>query len=102
MKEFGLIYCYTHIPTNKKYIGQTTNFKKRINEHMNDNRTNSYFHNLLRKHPDDFLIEIIEDNIPKDHLNEKEQYYIKLYDTVNNGFNLTPGGDGGFVGCHNY
>ena len=30
----GLIYCYKHVPSNKYYIGQTTNFKKRQKEHL--------------------------------------------------------------------
>ena len=100
--NYGLIYCYTYKPTGEKYIGQTTNFFKRQKEHLNEYRTNLKFHNLLRKHYNDFIIEILENNIEIIELNQKEQYYISLYDTYNNGFNLTQGGDGGFINCNKY
>lgn len=101
-KQTGWIYCYTYIPTQEKYIGQTVNFKKRQREHLNDNRTNGRFHNLLKKHYSDFIIEILEDNIPIAELDSKEQYYIQFYNSIENGFNLTPGGDGHFFHCNKY
>jgi group I intron endonuclease len=38
---------------------------------------------------------ILEDNIDMDDLREKEIYYISKYDTYNNGYNSTIGGDSG-------
>ena len=100
MKQCGIIYCYTFIPIGEKYIGQTVNLKKREEEHLSDLRTNQRFHNLLRKHYDDFSIEILEDNILISELDNREIYWIKYYDTYEGfGFNLTPGGDGGFKAC---
>ena len=102
-KKTGLIYCYTYIPTNEKYIGYTTNFKKRQREHLNENRINLKFHNLLRKHYEDFKIDILEDNIDIELLEEKEKYYIAKYNTfLGEGFNLTEGGDGNFTYCQQY
>ena len=101
-QKTGLIYCYTYIPTGEKYIGQTVNWKKRQSEHLTEKRTNLRFHNLLRKHYNDFNIEILEENIPVDMLNEKEKYYIKFYNSKDEGFNLTYGGDGGFIACQEY
>lgn len=98
----GLIYKYTYSPTGESYIGQTTNFKKRKKEHLSEDRVNLKFHNLLRKHYEDFTIEILEDNIPIEKLDEREKYYIQLYDSMNHGFNLTAGGDGNFQACQNY
>lgn len=98
----GLIYKYTYSPTGESYIGQTTNFKKRKKEHLSEDRVNLKFHNLLRKHYEDFTIEILEDNIPIEKLDEREKYYIQLYDSMNHGFNLTDGGDGNFQACQNY
>ena len=72
----GLIYKYTYSPTGESYIGQTTNFKKRKKEHLSEDRVNLKFHNLLRKHYEDFTIEILEDNIPIEKLDEREKYYI--------------------------
>lgn len=96
----GLIYCYTYNLTNEKYIGQTINLEKRKKEHYTEYRCNQRFHNLLRKHFDDFILEILEDNIPIELLNDREKYWIKYYNTYEGeGFNLTPGGDGGFQAC---
>ena len=100
--KVGLIYCYTYVPTQEKYIGQTTNFKKRQKEHLTENRVNLRFHNLLRKHYDNFNIDILEDNIPLEKLNEREKYYIQFYQSYEKGFNLTTGGDGGFEPCQKY
>ena len=101
--ENGVIYCYCYEPTGEKYIGQTMDIKKRKREHLNDNRTNQRFHNLLKKHYDDFSFYILEEDIEKEKLNEREQYWIEYYDTFKGfGFNLTPGGDGGFQYCQNY
>lgn len=99
----GIIYKYTYTPTGESYIGQTTNFNKRQKEHLKEDRINLKFHNLLRKHYNDFIIEILEQNIStKEELNNKEKFYIKKYNSYNNGFNLTQGGDGGFIACNNY
>ena len=100
----GIIYKYTYLPTGESYIGQTTNFTKRQRDHLSEDRTNLRFHNLLRKHYNDFKIEILEENISTiQELNKKEKFYIKKYNTyLGFGFNLTEGGDGGFQACNNY
>ena len=100
MNNYGVIYCYTYLPSGEKYIGQTTNIEKRKKEHLIETRTNQRFHNHLRKYYDDFIIEILEDNIPVPLLDAREIYWIKYYNTYEGpGFNLTPGGDGGFKSC---
>lgn len=86
---------YINKINGKKYIGQTTcSLKKRHNEHLH--RDNSYIDKALRKYGENnFNLIILEDNInDKNTLNEKEIYYIKLYDTKNTGYNLTTGGFG--------
>ena len=98
----GIIYKYTYLPTGESYIGQTTNFSKRQKQHLKEDRVNLKFHNLLRKHYEDFTIEILEDNIDINDLNKKEKYYIQKYNSYKNGFNLTQGGDGNFQACNNY
>jgi hypothetical protein len=40
-------------------------------------------------------VDIVEENISNSLINEKEKYYISLYDTYHNGYNATEGGDGG-------
>lgn len=42
---------------------------------------------------DNFIFEVLEE-CKQEELNEKEQYWIKYFDTFENGYNLTLGGDG--------
>lgn len=101
----GIIYKYTS-PSNKCYVGQTVNEKNRKRQHRqsayneNDKAYNHKFHVAIRKYGwDSFkyevLLTIIEDSEEAltDRLNEEEAYYIKLYDSFKNGYNMTPGGN---------
>lgn len=90
----GCIYMYTNKINDMKYIGQTScKLQKRHHEHLY--RDNSYIDKALRKYGEDnFIIEVLEDNIPKDLLDEKEEFYIQKYGTYTNGYNLTKGGLG--------
>ena len=96
-----LIYCYTNLVNNKKYIGQTNNLKRRIKQHKDDSftnyseaRYNQLIHRAIRKYGlDNFEISVLEDNIPTELIDEKEKYYINKYNTIApNGYNLTEGG----------
>lgn len=95
-----LIYKATNKTNNKIYIGAT---KKSLNErkhaHYLKAKYNSkqYFHNAIRKYGEDnFLWEIIEDNINDQKiLDEKEIHYIKFFDSIQNGYNISTGGGGG-------
>ena len=93
----GLIYKLTS-PSGKSYIGQTSvNFSVRFSQHKRAARDGSTcpIHNALRKYgAENFFIEILEEDIPENLLNEREQYYIQKYDTYNNGYNATIGGEG--------
>lgn len=90
----GIIYKITNKVTGKSYIGQTRytlEFRWRQHLHKKDN---TYFHNSIKKYgPDNFTKEILEE-CEYSELNSKEIYYIAKYNTFNNGYNLTIGGDG--------
>ena len=90
----GIIYKITNKVNNKSYIGQTRytiEFRWKQHQHKKDN---TYFHNAIHKYGvENFNIEILEECDIKD-LNSKEIFYIAKYDTFNNGYNLTIGGDG--------
>ena len=93
----GYIYKITNDVNNKIYIGQTINsLKHRFKEHLNDNRQdNNKFHNAIKKYgKEHFQIELIEE-CPNEQLNNREQYWIQYYDSVNNGYNTTWGGSCG-------
>ena len=93
-------YCiYKHtLPNQKVYIGQTCDIKRRW-------RASSYvgnclFYNAIQKYGwENITHEILEDNLTLDEANEKEKYYIALYQSTNSqyGYNLRAGGEGGGV-----
>lgn len=101
MEQTGLIYMYT-APNGKRYVGQTIRLNKRIIQHKqgatNPNLTsyNCAFHRAIRKYGyDNFALEILEENIPRSELNDREKYWIKEMDSFGeNGYNMTEGGDG--------
>ena len=103
-KYFG-IYCIECTGNHKRYIGQThENFYRRWIFHKwnlkNNHHSNKYLQNSWNKHGEQSFIFYtlvkfsISDNISNDILNKLEIKYIKKYDTYNNVFNLTIGGDG--------
>lgn len=102
----GIIYKYTS-PNNKVYIGQTIQGDLRKQQHKQNANNENYigyhlpFYNAIRKYGfDSFKYEIlnsIEDEsseIIQSRLNELEIYYIGIYDSYNNGYNSTIGGQG--------
>jgi len=95
----GLIYKATNKINGKSYIGQTqTSLNDRISKHFYSVRHNSnlHFHNALRKY--DFDWTIIEKCKSKVELDKKECCYIEQYNTFDDGYNLTKGGDAGTFG----
>ena len=92
----GFIYKIQNLKNQKIYIGQTIqSVQERWYHHLEDASLGSdlYFHRALRKYGrDNFSWEIIEE-IDNDKLNDREIYWINYYNSYNNGYNLTPGGD---------
>ena len=90
----GEIYIITNIQNNKVYIGQTIRpIEQRFHRHMNDalnNILDTHFARAIRKYgKENFIIEKIDTAQNQNELNKKEQYWIKFYDAVNNGYNET-------------
>jgi len=91
------IYCIEHVQSRKKYIGQTKNFKNRISSHKSDLRKNKDSVMLQRAWNKygaiNFIFYSVEICKPEE-LDEKEIYYISLFDTTNKhkGYNLSFGG----------
>lgn len=94
------IYSITNQITGDKYIGQTkVSFEERWRRHLNDLSKNKHDNDYLQKAWNKYGEEAFEfkaihicDEL--DILNDLEVYYIKKYDSYNNGYNLTSGGDG--------
>lgn len=97
----GYIYFIINQVTLERYVGKTTNFTRRKNEHFEQLRNNNHINKKLQSSfnkygEENFVIQKISyDDITKEELNEQEIYYINKYDSFYNGFNLTLGGDGG-------
>lgn len=90
-----VIYKAINRINGKIYIGQTIRtLKRRIIEHSKANpNCNIHFHNALKKYSiENFRWQVICICPDINSLNEQEQYYIALYDSINSGYNLTSGG----------
>jgi len=95
-----IIYKVTNKVNNKVYIGKTVNsLNSRKSQHQfasRKNRSNSYFHNALRKYgTENFIWEEIQHYKTEEELIKAECEFIKFYNSKSpNGYNLTDGGEG--------
>lgn len=92
----GFIYLIYNTITTKIYVGQTIErIEDRIRKHF-ANETNLELALDYAKYGKDAfeIYKLAECDNSK--LNELEKYYIKLYDSFENGYNLTIGGGGKF------
>lgn len=103
------IYCIKNNVNGKCYIGQAIKLQKRLKAHWNSWQNPIYEHIALyrafKKHGiENFEITVlrtIQDSLDwrtKPKLDELEKKYIEEYDSFNNGYNSTLGGDGGVLG----
>lgn len=91
-------------PNGKSYIGKAVDIKRRMCEHCTDKKQPVLYaaiHKYFNGKINTFII--LEKNVPRELLSEREQYYIALYGTNNKerGYNLTSGGDGAALGIEN-
>ena len=104
--KFGKIYLITNDVNSKVYVGQTIQtLNKRFNGHCcyskSDRSSNMYIKRAIHKYGrDKFHITLIEE-CPLDLLNEREKYWISFYNSYNEGYNLTKGGqDSNYFNLH--
>jgi len=97
---FGYIYMIKNKINNKLYIGQTArSLEKRKNEYKKslnrDEIYNSHLQNSFKKYGfDNFEFSVIDNAETMEELNEKEIYYIELYNSTDKkiGYNIEIGG----------
>lgn len=91
------IYKYTNKVNNKVYIGQTSkSLKERAQANGRNYRECRRFYNAILKYSwDSFIPEVLEVVDTVEMANEREQYYIALYNSTDDrfGYNIAMGGD---------
>lgn len=98
----GYIYKFENKINGKVYIGKTKNIKERIYQHSHITKNkNTKFGNAIRKYGiSTFSFDILITIHSKDSnsldivLNCLEKYFIKKYNSFNEGYNCTLGGEG--------
>ena len=96
----GFIYKITNTINGKSYIGQTIqNVKERFYQHCatkcSKAVSNMAIHRAIKKYgKSNFTVEVIEE-IDSANLNDRERYWIKYYNSYNNRYNSTKGGQDG-------
>ena len=103
------IYKITNKISGKCYIGQAIDIRARLVDHVSALKrgVGNTIYKAIRKYDivnfDCRILTIIntfgktQDEIKKE-LNAQECFYINLYDSYKNGYNMTPGGDSGRLG----
>ena len=91
----GVYYICNNF-TGQYYIGQTIDINRRRKEHLNDLRKNkhenAHLQHSYNKYGEKYFTFKIIIQCSKDKLNFYEKYYIQLYDSEKNGFNMNEGG----------
>ena len=88
------IYKITNKINGKVYIGQSIRpVEYRFHRHINDamhNILDTHFARAIRKYgPDQWQLEVIDIATTQDELNQKEKYWIRYYNSVEEGYNET-------------
>lgn len=95
----GRIYCISNTVNDKVYIGKTTHsIEKRFQEHCHDSKKSRVekrpLYDAMNKHGvENFQITLVEE-VDLYRLSEREEYWIKHFNSYHNGYNATRGGDG--------
>lgn len=90
------IYKITNKKTNQCYVGQALDIKTRWRDHMKCGlgidapAGNKLYKAMFEDGLESFTFELLE-KCPKEQLNEKERFYIDLYDCYNFGYNSNKG-----------
>ena len=89
----GTVYIITNDINDKVYIGKTIQpLKNRWYSHTDKwSNCRKLKEAMIKYGKDNFHIQALEENIPYSLLDDREAYYIKLFDSVNNGYNIKEG-----------
>lgn len=110
MDELSITTRYSGIyklnfPNQKVYIGLSNHFYRRMLEHNTDFRNGLPIEYAIQKYGPIKEFEVLEFIPPNNRslMKEREQYWIKFYDSTNKskGYNVSIGGDGANSGSNN-
>ena len=96
IKQLCGIYKITNLKTKQCYVGQSVNIQERIKQHIKcglgiDASISNKLYNAMQKDRVwNFTFELLEE-CPKEKLNEREAFWIKLYESDKIGLNSTKG-----------
>ena len=92
------IYCIENLVNHKKYIGQSVNIYTRWGIHKSElrynNHENPHMQSAWNKYGEENFKFYILEECEASMLDDREIFYISYYDTYNQGYNLTIGGQG--------
>lgn len=97
-RNFTGIYMIKNNINGKTYIGQTaTSFYLRYSSHKRELLKNNHFNAKLQKAFNKYGKDAFEFSVvciceEQSKIDEYEKFYIKQYDSINNGYNIMPGG----------
>ena len=99
MTKQGTIYKIENLVNGKVYIGQTISFKSRKSTHLselrNGKKLNIKLQNAWDKYGEDNFVFKMIGRYDISELDCMEIYFVKVYDSFKNGYNMTTGGNQG-------
>lgn len=97
LEVYGIIYKIENLVNGRVYIGQTTNkngFDGRYNNDLYNRTHNKHLKYSINKYGlDNFNInKVLDIAFSQKELDIKEKCWIRIYDSINNGYNIASGG----------
>ena len=92
------IYSILNLQNNKRYIGYSIDIQRRWQTHKRDLKNNKHENEHLQNAynlygEENFVYEVIEE-CSIEEIKEREKYWIKYYNSKEDGYNMSEGGDG--------
>lgn len=98
MKEITGIYIILNKITRKYYVGQSVNIQRRFYQHKTKYKTKkTHLYNSMRYYGIDNFDFIVLYECNKEEMNKYETFYITVFNSFNDGYNETNGGDSNYI-----
>jgi len=93
------VYCFTNKINCKKYVGITSNIKRRYNQHKSARNRCPVFSSAIKKYGfESFDFVVLQENLNQQNAKLFEKSLIKEFNSmVPNGYNRTEGGDSSVI-----